>query len=184
MLRKSIALICLFSGISVFPALSQTVRQGESKTEYLDQNGNVIGSAFFSVQVTEMSQEEARKAQREKLLNEKIAIFTKYIGLTTKESERFWPIYNDYSQKRDELAERERKILRQLSNESTMSVITDNEIKALLDSYMMCVEKDGQLQMEFYKKFSTILPAKKVVKIYQAEEYFKQYLLRSLRYGY
>ena len=185
MIRKSIAFVCLFSGVAACtPAFSQVVRQAEQKTEYLDQNGNVVGTSFFSVQTVENSHEAQKEALKAKLLNEKIAIFTNHIGLTSRESERFWPIYNQYSETRDELSVRAKKILRQLSNEQTMSAITEKEITALLDSYMICVEKDAQVQMEYYKKFLTVLSARKVAKVYQAEDKFRDYLLRVYRYGY
>jgi len=56
------------------------------------------------------------------------------------------------------------------------------EVKALLDTYVNSCVQESTIFQEYYKKFCTILPPSKVVRLYQTEEEFRRILLEWLRY--
>jgi hypothetical protein len=109
-----------------------------------------------------------------------VAFFTNNIELTPAEAAQFWPLYNEYFKKRENLLDRKNKLLFQLSSQQTLENVTEKEIKALLDAYMMCVEQDAVLQKDYFKKFALILPAKKVARYYQSDQLFKEMLLQTI----
>jgi hypothetical protein len=178
MTRKYIALLCLVSGFSAAtPLCAQTRRVDSSRTIIRDQQGNVIGTHIGFEFHLEGNSYETRMQQ---IQSYKIAFFTNNIGLTPAEAAQFWPLYNEYSKKREALIERKNKLLNQLSSQQTLEYVSDREITALLDAYMLCVEQDADLQKEYYKKIALILPSKKVARYYKSDQLFKEVLLQTL----
>jgi hypothetical protein len=109
----------------------------------------------------------------------KVKFFTEKLELTQKESEKFWPIYNDYQSRRNKLAT-ERKTIMQFFNENNKNMSAD-EISETLDRYIQ-IDKEQALLLETYNdKFKQVLSDEKVLKIYVTEIQFKNYLLKKLR---
>jgi hypothetical protein len=178
MIQKYITLVCLVSGLSATPALAQVMSIDTTiRSTTRDQQGNVVSSQFNFKMWTN---ESGPQSKLDQIQSQKIAFFTNEIGLTASEAERFWPMYNELFQKREAFNTQKNKLLRQLSSEATIAAISEKELKALLDSYLICIERDAELQMEYYKKFATILPAKKVARFYIAEQLFIQILLQNM----
>jgi Spy/CpxP family protein refolding chaperone len=172
--KHSLAFLVL--AIFTLPLLAQPsnkFRVDTAHTVIHDRHGNIVGQGFeFRMEGT------TYEDRKDHLKTQRIAYFSNGIGLTSKEAERFWPVYNEYSDKRDNLKKEQRKILNQLSNFETMN---EKDVKALLDAYVNSCVQESTLFQEYYKKFCAILPPSKVVRLYQTEEQFKQDLLRYLR---
>jgi hypothetical protein len=145
-----------------------------ARTVIRDNSGNVVGEGF------EVRMEGSFESRHDKLKSQKVAYFSNNIDLTPREAERFWPVYNEYNNRRETISQERNKILRRLSNVENME--NDKDIKAVLDNYTASFEKETELFRQYYQKFSEILPPKKVVRLYITEEQFKQMLLRSIRY--
>lgn len=92
---------------------------------------------------------------------------TKELQLSASEAEAFFPIYNEYIQKKKET----RKSLRgeRKSSEASVDKIIDLEEDLI------------QLQREYLEKFRRILPEKKVVQLVEAEKKFKTMMVQRLR---
>jgi len=110
---------------------------------------------------------------------QKVAFFTQGIQLSQAEAEIFWPVYNEYQQKRNEL-----QLARKESRKSyTMfkETLSDQEIEKLADQFVNFSINEAELLAEYHKKFKDILPISKVMKLYEAENQFRNYLLRQIR---
>ena len=109
----------------------------------------------------------------------KVAFITQKLNLTSEEAEKFWPIYNEYQDKRDvvrqQLAENRKKI-----NEQS-ETLTPEELMKLADEEMTLRQQDLDLQKEMHEKLKKVLPAKKLALLYVAEEEFKKELLEMLK---
>jgi archaellum biogenesis ATPase FlaH len=117
--------------------------------------------------------------RREKLEAEKVAFFTRELNLTTTEAESFWPVYNDYSNRKDKI-NRDRKVLYEYitSNKDYMS---EDEVQDALTKFITYQNQETSLIESFNKKFLEILPPKKVMMIYVTENQFKAYILKQIR---
>jgi hypothetical protein len=108
----------------------------------------------------------------------KVAFITKALSLTSEEAEKFWPIYNDYSDRRDsvrkELQENRKKVREQSEK------LSAEELLKLADEEMSLRQRDLDLQKEMHEKLKKVLPAKKLALLYVAEEDFKKELLKML----
>lgn len=111
----------------------------------------------------------------------KVKFFNEKLDLSAKESEKFWPVYNDYQSRKNRLSNEKKNIIQYFNqNKANMS---DEEIKKSLDRYIE-IEKENTALLETYNnKFKEILPQEKVLQIYITEVEFRNYLLQRLRTG-
>lgn len=115
----------------------------------------------------------------ERFQAQKVAFFTERMDLSSKEAEKFWPVYNDYNNRKEKLEEESRSLLRYMAkNQHNMS---DGEIKESLDKYLKNQEIIHQLMLDYHKKYLEILPPAKVVRIYTTENMYRTFLLNQLR---
>jgi len=115
----------------------------------------------------------------ERIQSMRIAVFTNILNLTPAEAKVFWPVYNEYQQKVQEIRDQERterqEAIRNYKN------ISDNELSATVDKMFVNEQKLLDLKKSYYQEFKKILPMKKVVLINRAENQFKKMLLEKLK---
>ena len=117
--------------------------------------------------------------KREQIENMKIAFITKKVNLTSAEAQAFWPVYNEFHNKLDELRKSKRQIFRE--GKEDVSNMTDAEVEALMQQHFDFRMKELELQKEYHGKFKSVLPVKKVAALYSAEEEFKRELIKKIR---
>jgi hypothetical protein len=106
-------------------------------------------------------------AQNDNVANVRKEFITKELQLTSSEADDFFPVYNEYIQKKKET----RKALRQEGRSSEKSV-----------DKIIGIEQDLiNLQREYLERFRKILPEKKVVQLLEAEKKFKTMMVQQLR---
>jgi hypothetical protein len=114
----------------------------------------------------------------EKIESQKIAFLTNKLRLTPQESEKFWPVYNEYEDKRKELQKEFEK-----NNPERLDFIflSDKEALQIADNRLIFAQKQLDLQKEFHQKIKEILSPKKVLMYYEANNEFRRILLRKLK---
>lgn len=115
----------------------------------------------------------------ERIDAEKTEFFTRELALTAEESARFWPVYNDYSYRKEKI-NRDRKVMFVYFSENR-SNMSEAEIKENLDNYISLQKKETELAETYHHKFLEILPPVKVMMIYVTENEFRAHLLRQIR---
>ena len=110
-----------------------------------------------------MTKKEQKEAQR-------IAFLTEKLALTPAEAEKFWPVYREYKKAQVDL----RKNDKPKKPGGKVAEMTDEELEKLLDDMITFKQKELDLKKKYHEKFKTILPIKKVAKLYHAEEQFKK----------
>jgi hypothetical protein len=121
----------------------------------------------------------AQNPNIERLNTYKIAFFTKRLNLTSLEAERFWPVYNDFQEKRISIQQERGSLNRNINqNSATMS---EKELSETGDKMISLQIKEANLSLEFHKKFKEILPPLKVIRLYQAENQYRITLLNELQ---
>ncbi len=130
--------------------------------------------ALFSVAgySQEQSKEEIVKAQ-------KIAFFTQKLKLTSDEAQAFWPIYNDYWERKNTIIADRQAAMKYFSENSAK--MSPAEAKKYADMYIKFHKEEADLLVEFHAKFLAILSPDKVMRLYQADYEFKTYLLQQIR---
>ena len=115
----------------------------------------------------------------QELQAQKIGFFTKKLQLTTKEAQEFWPVYNDYQARKNKIIQDRRSTTRYyLQNLNNLS---EKEIEEMTGKFIRLMKEESDLLLTYHEKFKEVLPIKKVMQIYIAEEQYKIFLLRQLR---
>lgn len=119
------------------------------------------------------------KEKQEDIESMKIAFITKKLSLTSEEAQVFWPIYNQYSDKLQEIRKKRRQDFK--AAKENFDEMTDKEVEQAVDNEIVFRQKELDIQKEYHTKFKAVLPIKKVAKLYGAEEQFKRVLLDKLK---
>ena len=153
-LTGSSLLLILALLIQVKPVSAQ---QKQTTWEYSNQNG---------------SKHEKMEAQR-------VAFITQQLSLTPEEAQAFWPVYNEYDAKRHEM----RKSFRESSDlkKDQLDKLTEAEASQILDNQIIEAQRFLDLRKEYHAKFKSVLPAVKVLKLYESERDFQKMLIDKLR---
>jgi hypothetical protein len=134
---------------------------------------------MIAVAVFPFLKTSAQNPALEKLNAYKIAFFTKRLNLTPQEAEKFWPVYNEFQNKRSYI-QQERAILNRNINQNELN-LTEKEIIEAGDKVVAFQVQEAALAQEYHKKFKEILSPVKVVRLYQAENQYRNQLLNELR---
>ena len=121
----------------------------------------------------------AQNENQERLQAYKIAFFTKRLNLTPGEAERFWPLYNEYQEKKTEIQQERIGLNRKFNQEATS--MSDEQLTAAGDKLIELVVLEAELSVEFHQNLKAVLPPVKVLRLYQAENQFRQQLLNELQ---
>jgi hypothetical protein len=114
----------------------------------------------------------------EEIKSKKVAFLTEQVGLTAKEGEKFWPVYNQLEKERYELMDK-RKDLEESTDDK--SVKSEDYYRKLSNEIVAIHVREGKMLEEYNAKFLSILPAEKVVKLYRSERKFRSYLMQEMR---
>ena len=118
--------------------------------------------------------------QIDKFNEERKEYFTEQLEFTDQESKAFWPLYEDFHNRKMKLVEDERNTWSYAHKNADN--LSDKEILETLEKGHSLKEKQLELEREYYQeKFLEALPAKKVLKLGKVEWDFRRHLLRKLR---
>jgi hypothetical protein len=115
----------------------------------------------------------------EKLNAYKIAFFTRKMNLTSREAEKFWPLYNEFQDKKSHI--QQEKVLLNRNFNQNGETMTDKELTEAGDKYVALEMQDASLIQEYHNRFREILPPARVTRLYQAENQYKLQLLKELQ---
>lgn len=110
---------------------------------------------------------------------EKVAFLTKKLDLTQDEAKMFWPLYDEYWEKKIKILNDRRKLADDFIQ--NINNITDKEAVDYARRYVESQKRESDLIAEYNKLLLHILPPKKVMLLYQSNYEFKNYLLQKVQ---
>lgn len=116
--------------------------------------------------------------KRDKIDALRVTFITSKVALTNQESQLFWPLYNEYNDKADNL---KKSFRQQFIRDVDYSTVSDKEAEAYLVAELTLKQKEYELSKEYYEKFKKVLPIKKIALIRRAEEDFKKELIKNIK---
>jgi hypothetical protein len=118
--------------------------------------------------------------QIEKFKKEREAYFTKELELTEAESKAFWPLYDDFYNRKMKLVKDERNTYH-YAHKNADNLSKEEILETLVKINKLKVDQ-LKLEAEYYQdKFMKALPAQKVLKLGKVEWDFRRHLMRELR---
>lgn len=146
----------------------------------------ILVLAFISLSAIVYSQpmgpppkEKPRQEKQDNIEAMKIAYLTNKLQLTPEEAQKFWPVYNQYTDKLQEL--RKKRKMDNREAKKNFDELTDKELEAAIENEFAYRQKELDIQKEFDSKFKSVLTIRKVSQLYHAEEQFKRVLIDKLK---
>jgi TolA-binding protein len=115
-------------------------------------------------------------ARREAIESRKIAYITKQLSLTAEEAREFWPVYNEYNEKVEELSDIFREQREQLPDVAEMN--EEEATKFVMDD-LERFETAAALRREYTEKMLRVLSVQKIAMLFEAEKSFNRMLFRE-----
>lgn len=116
--------------------------------------------------------------QLKKIKQAHIAFVSSRVTVSSEQSEKFWPIYNEFHDKRQDLKMQQRAQRRDLRKYKMGKLsLSEAQIKDKFEKVFELKQKINSLEEHYHKKFLAILSVDQVLDLYGAEKEF----LRTLR---
>lgn len=114
------------------------------------------------------AQEHRSKEERIKAL--KVAFITEELDLSPKQSQGFWPLYN-------ELHDKLEVIRKKFKVKPDLDQMTDEEIELFLENHLKLGEEKIELHRVYIQKFKKVINLKQIARLSLVERKFKRELL-------
>jgi len=114
----------------------------------------------------------------EAMKREKAEFLKKELNLTDAEAKAFLPLESELTEKKFEIYREARVKTRELRRKKDK---TDADFQKITQANLEAERKELDLQVEYYKKFNSVLPAEKVEKYRAADIKFKEAALKRHR---
>jgi hypothetical protein len=127
-----------------------------------------------------MAQSADELAQIRQILGkEKKDLIKQFMSLNEADAAKFWPLYDEYSEKRKALADDRIDILKDYADQ--YMGITDDQAKALGKRYFKNESSILKLQEKYFNKLSKSVSPLKAMQFMQAENYIQTTLRSALQ---
>lgn len=117
--------------------------------------------------------------KRAEIEAQRVAYITKQVQLTPEEAQQFWPVYNEHQDKLKAVKKQRRNNQKQLRQ--NFDGLSEKEVAEALNLEMELRQQEAALNAEYHQRYMSILPAKKVARLYHAEDQFKKVLLKKMK---
>lgn len=112
----------------------------------------------------------------QRIKNAKIALITNRLNLSTEQSQQFWPVYNEFEAKKQDV----RVSFRRLNSETSNLTASDEQILSDLKELMSLRQKEVDLDKEYMSRFLKVLNVRQLAELYKTEQQFTRMLLEKL----
>ncbi len=131
--------------------------------------------------IAQRNPENRQGPNYEKIKALKTAHITEQLELTPSEAETFWPIYNEYDKKLQEVRKKERIEFMEKLKEGGVDSLTDEEAEIVINRMLELRTSEMNYRVELINDLKGVISPQKIIKLQRAEEQFKRKLLKRLR---
>lgn len=110
----------------------------------------------------------------ERIQSYRIAVYTEVLQLTPEEAQNFWPLYNEYTDKREAMQ-------RELRGGRQIDGMSDAEVETYIQKFYDVRQRELDLEKELGQKLRKVLPVRKIAKLPMAEREFREALVKKLQ---
>jgi len=129
--------------------------------------------SFLGLNSYLFAQNNKKKAEFESFKKRRIDFITKAVGLTDKEANAFFPLYNELQEKKFVLGRQLRKAIKEFDEAGKEGKThSEKEYTAILKQIMDSRIQEDKLDEEYTAKFLGVISAQKVYLYIQAEQQF------------
>lgn len=141
--------------------------------------------SFFLISIATFAQDgplrERFREKKEQIKALKVSFITTELNLTPDEAAKFWPLFNAFEDKQQEIRKQKLKAYLDRTDDDTLDKLSDKEATTLLSQMESTEDELYQLKKKFVANLKSILPAIKILKLKKAEDEFSKKLLQQYR---
>lgn len=134
--------------------------------------------SFLSI--TSFGQNKMRGKQGQ-IKSIKVAFITNELSLTSDEAIKFWPIYNTFEDKQQEIRKTKLKGYINRLDDDALETISEKDATTLLTQLESTEEDLYLLKKKYNADIRAVLPASKILILRKAEEKFNRKLLQQFK---
>ena len=142
----------------------------------------ILLSVFFAISATIVQGQDApapppNGKDRQRIEAARAAIITERLGLTPEQAEKFWPIYHEFSGRRQELRKEFGNARRQLDAKNPDPA----QQQKVLELGMEIRQKELNLEKDYSGRFLNVITPQQMLRLHGAERDFQQMVLQQLQ---
>ncbi|MBT8253004.1 MAG: sensor of ECF-type sigma factor [Flavobacteriaceae bacterium] len=122
--------------------------------------------------------QQGEREMQKRIKAQKVAFITEQLNLSPGEAEKFWPIYNSFEEKVNNMRQNDLREVRQAMRRGNLS---DSEAQKLLDQFMAVEDKMHLAKKQLVKDLGGAIPPQKIIQLKSAEDAFNKKLLQMLQ---
>lgn len=132
----------------------------------------------FIIATTTIAQED-KESKREKIKALKVAFITERLELTPDEAQTFWPVYNIYDSRVNDIYDTERKVMRELRTD--FDTMDEAAATKTLQTIQSLEKQKLDARAQLLSGLKDKITSKKTLVLFKAENDFRRDLIRKLR---
>ena len=121
------------------------------------------------------------KQKKEQIKSIKVAYITNELNLTPEEATKFWPLYNEFEEKQNQIRREKLKAHLNRIDDADFDNLSEKEATTLLAQMESSEDELHLLRKKFVANLKSVLPATKILKLKKAEDGFNKKLLQQIR---
>jgi Spy/CpxP family protein refolding chaperone len=106
---------------------------------------------------------------RDKIKADKKLLIAENLGLTDAESQKFWPVYEEYQKELEALNQRLARTIDAYAGEYNAMTLTDEKARSLMNEALAVEEGEVAMKKKYLERLSSLVPAMKAVRYLQME---------------
>ena len=118
--------------------------------------------------------QQMRDKIEQKVNIQRIAFLTQRLSLTETEAQQFWPIYNEFTDKLQQ-------IRKPVKPEKPFDEQADADVEKMITAQFDRESRETDLKKEYFIKLKKVISVKKIAKLYKAEKDFRGELVKQLQ---
>jgi Skp family chaperone for outer membrane proteins len=136
---------------------------------------SILLFVLFSMNVVAQRRDDIKQ----RVESQRIAFITEKLELSPEEAQKFWPIYNQFTDE-IESVRRELNIMRRLSDKEIKSM-SDKDAEKYNEQILSQQQKLIDLQKRYQSDLKSTISVQKIALLYKAEFDFKRILLKRIK---
>lgn len=136
----------------------------------------ITGFLLFAASAVTYAQQNNREGMQQ-IRAAKITWITNRLNLSPDQSKDFWPLFNEYENKKREIRHRIRRLNGETNNLATSEDAVRKNLKEILDLR----QQEVDIEKEYQSKFLKVIDVRQLSELYKADQRFTQMLLERLK---
>ncbi|MCR9251126.1 MAG: Spy/CpxP family protein refolding chaperone [bacterium] len=107
----------------------------------------------------------------------RIALITERLNLTPEQAEKFWPLYNEYTNKRRGIQQNMKQALKGIDRNN----VSDEEAKKIVQLQLDRKQQELNLEKQYSERILNVISSKQMVSLRKAEQDFREIIKARIK---